>query len=257
MENEFNDINSNLLPEEERDNNSKKGKNEELKIERLNENDTSYEESKKVMLIGDANVGKTSILKRLLNNSFNENIKHSKTLEHHNLVMKINSYILRLQIWDTVGHEKLDAVTLNHYMSTDVAIFIYSIDNLDSFNTITNCLEELNNKLRDKEKLIIKILIGNKNDLSDKRKVNIQDGGDFANKNEFALFHEISCKEMDDKNNNSNINEIVEKIGKMFYAKYTFNKTMLNSDSFNYKAPTTVLKSGENVQKKKRKCCTC
>ena len=256
MEDNINDIDKNLLPEDEQDdNNDKEEKKEEIKIERLNENTTNYEESKKVIIIGDVNVGKSSILKRLIDNTFNENLRHSIALEHHNLVIKINSYILRLQIWDTVGQEKFDAVTSNYYASTDVAIFVYSIDNLDSFNKISNWLNDLDDKVNDKGRLIVKILIGNKNDLSDERKVSNENGEDFASKNDFTLFNEISCKEMEDEDNNKNINEIVEKIGRIFYEKYKNNRERLNSDSFNYKASDTVLQSQDKEKTTKRKCC--
>ena len=262
MENDVNDIDQNLLPEEEQNEknkenkDNKEGNEQEIKIEHLNENTTNYNESKKVIIIGDVNVGKSSILKRFKENSFNENLRHSITLEHYNLVIKVKTYILRLQIWDTVGQENFDAVTLNHYSSTDVAIFVYSIDNLESFKKISNWLEQLDSKVNDKGRLIVKILIGNKNDLVDERKVSSEDGNNFAEKNNFNLFKEISCKETDDEGNNTHIKEIVDNIGKIFYDKYTNNRERLNSDSFNYKASSTVL----NDSKEKgirRKCCCC
>ena len=51
-----------------------------------------------------------------------------------------------MQIWDTVGQEKFNSITANYYKTTDVAIFVYSINDVDSFNNIEKWLNALNDK---------------------------------------------------------------------------------------------------------------
>ena len=235
--------------------NTDKEENDEPTVTRLNENTTNYEDSIKVILLGDTNVGKTSIAKRLQSNTFNEYQKPTLSLEHYNLVIKINSYILRLQIWDTAGQEKFDSVTSNYYTSTDVAIFVYSINNLDSFNKIPNWLNELENKSNNKDRLMVKILIGNKSDLEDERAISYETGDNFAKDKKFTFFKEISCKEKDEETNNENIKNIYETIGKLFYQYNLTNKERLNSSSFNYRASSSILHNKPHKKKDKKFCC--
>ena len=111
-------------------------KQEPIKIERLDDNLNDYDKSIKVILLGDSNVGKSSIIERMKKDAFNINQRTTISLEHHNLIIKIDSYILRIQIWDTAGQEKFNSITSTYFKSTDVVIFVYSINNRNSFERI-------------------------------------------------------------------------------------------------------------------------
>ena len=97
---------------------------------------------------------------------------------------------------------------------------------------------------------MLKILIGNKTDLEDERKITIEEGENFANNNGFSLFTEISCKEIKDEENNKKINKIIEIIGKELY-KYCKGER-LNSSSYAYEASPSLLDS-----KNESKSCPC
>lgn len=164
-------------------------------IEKLPANITEYDKSIKVILLGDSNVGKTSILNCLEQ----RDILQQKTisLEYFNYNIKINSYIIRMQIWDTVGQEKFNSITKNYYKTTDVVIFIYAINDLKSFNNIEHWVDELddkgNNNEDNNEKYMIKILVGNKKDLIKERTVKYEMGEKLKKEKNFNLFKEISC----------------------------------------------------------------
>ena len=87
---------------------------------------------------------------------------------------------------------------VNFSFSKEILIFIYSINDTNSFNNINNWYNELNNK-NDEENNMIKILIGNKNDLIKERKVSYDMGNKLKNDKNFNLFKEINCQ-------NNNIN---------------------------------------------------
>ena len=242
-----------LLPPQSKENLS----SEQLKIEKLNDDEKEYEKSIKVILLGDTNVGKSSVIDRLINNTFNYNPHPTLTLEHYNLIIKVNSFVLRMQIWDTAGQEKFDSITSTYYKSTDVAIFVYAINDENSFNRIPGWIKELedknvknDNNSENEEPLMVKILLGNKTDLEDERKITIEEGENFANNNGFSFFTEISCKENKDEENNKKINKIIEVIGKEFY-KYS-NRERLNSSSYVYEASQSLLDS-----KNESKSCQC
>lgn len=232
-----------LLPPQKNENQNL----DNLKIEKLNDDEKEYEQSIKVILLGDTNVGKSSVIDRLKNNSFNCNQNPTLTLEHYNLIIKINTFILRMQIWDTASQEKFDSITSTYYKSTDVAIFVYAINDEQSFNRIPGWIKELedknvnNKKKEDNELKMVKILIGNKTDLDEERKVSMEEGMNFSNNNNFSFFTEISCKENEDEENNKKFDKIIEVIGKEFY-KYSYDDR-LNSSGYIYEASKSLLDS--------------
>ena len=124
-----------------------KNEPEDYKIERIKGNIKIYDKSVKVILIGDCKVGKTSILHRLTDNKFNEKYTPSLSLEYTNYSIKINNYIIRMQIWDTSGQEKYEpeSIISNYYKTAEVAIFVYAIDDLIIFKNIDEYIKELIN----------------------------------------------------------------------------------------------------------------
>ena len=227
-----------------------------IKIERVKDNINTYDRSIKVILIGDCNVGKTSILRRLTDNKFNEKYLPSKSLEYTNYSIKINNYTLRMQIWDTSGQEKYESgsIILNYYKTAEVAIFIYAINDLNSYNNINNYINDLYDN--DEQNHIKKILLGNKQDLNDERKVEYTNAQKFSQNNKFDYFEEISCKtENSKKNEYNNIQNIFNYIGRIFYEE---NSRLSHSSSINqYSASSSVVESRNqnNESAEWKKCC--
>ena len=227
---------------------------ETIKIERLQDSKTEYDKSIKVILLGDSNVGKSSIIDRLKSNTFNINQPATVGLEHHNLMININSYILRMQIWDTAGQEKFDSIATTYYKSTDVVIFVYAVNLKSSFDRITDWVKQVeDNSSKDEEQL--KILIGNKTDLDSERKVSTDEGKALADKIGCSNFIEISCLEKGDDANNSKIDSIIDIVARKFYHLYKVSKSeRLNSSSFNYIASESILINNGPHNKKKCNC---
>ena len=236
---------------------------EELKIERLKGDIKTYDRSIKVILIGDSGVGKTNILNRLVNNTFNDKHEPSLSLEYNNHSIKINSYIIRMQIWDTVGQEKYNSIISNYYKSAEVAVFVYSINDAKSYNSIQEWYKELINEKNDENNNVKKILLGNKLDLEKERQVEFNMAKTFANDNGFEVFAEITCKN-DNEQKLYNISNIFDAIGKIFYDEYS-QSSGNNLSSFHYFASPSILDSKkspeneiENIELDKKKgCCRC
>ena len=170
----------------------------------------------KVVIIGDTNVGKTNIIRRIIGEDFREmeatigvefmyvNIKEIDK-EDPNKTMSI-------QIWDTSGAERYKAITTTHIRGADGAYIVYDISNESSFTHLIywyNCIKDAAN-----EDIII-YLIGNKSDLiyeegrAVKKKVAIE----FANKYKLQGYAECSAK------NNENIQETFKKFYNLIYNK--------------------------------------
>jgi small GTP-binding protein len=240
-----------LLPSKER---KEKEENEDLKftIER-NISSTNYDKSIKIILLGDSSVGKSSIIHYLCKGYFNENIGTTVSIESYNYIIKINNFTIRMQIWDTAGQERFDSIVTNYYHSTDYGIFVYSIGDEKSFNNIENWLKKAQEKNTQKDNKMKSILLGNKKDLDQiKRNVSYNNGQQFAEKNNFMLFKEISCKDDDNKI----ILEIFDEIAKDYYINNKLNKESTEeNDSMFYEASSSILDMSVREEKKKRKCC--
>ena len=230
-------------------------------IEKLPKSYSVYDKSIKIILLGDSGVGKTSLLNCLEPNDIDLNQKKTISLEYFNYIIKANNNIIRMQIWDTVGHEKFNSIISNYYKTTDVAIFMYSIDNIESFNNINNWFDELNDKGNNDNNIkTIKILLGNKNDLEKERKVTYEMGEKLKNEKNFYFFQEINCS-YKNKEENDLVQNLFFEIGKIVYKEYIFTKMeRVNSSVYNYEASNSILATSDsqtNTTNKKHKSCFC
>ena len=231
----------------------------EIKIERVKDNIKKYNTSIKIILIGDCKVGKTSILQRLIDNKFNEKYETSLSLEYSNYTIKMNNFIIRMQIWDTPGQEKYesDSIISNYYKTADVAIFIYAINDLKSYNNINEYMKDFINENKENDD-IRKVLLGNKLDLENERKVDIKIAKNFSKKNKFDFFYEITCKNNDSKKMN-NIRNIFDSIGRIFYEEYS---RLNNSSNLNHSSPDSIIyQNNESLTQEdkdnEKPCCLC
>ena len=147
----------------------------------------------KIVLLGDVNVGKTSIASRYCKNSFNEH--HINTIGgayQQQKVVLSNGTMIKLHIWDTSGQERFRAMTNLYYRDAQVAILTYDITNESSFTSIDFWIQELKYKVENENMILC--LVGNKCDVSpEDRKITNFKGKNFAQENNM-IFYETSAK---------------------------------------------------------------
>ena len=95
-----------------------------------------------------------------------------------------------MQIWDTAGQERFKNITASYYRGGNGVLVVYDITERESFENLNSWLIEIE---KNANKNVYKLLIGNKCDLEDKRKVTYQEGKDFAESNGMK-FMETSAK---------------------------------------------------------------
>ena len=164
------------------------------------------EETYKVVLLGEAGVGKTSIISRYINDEFDENSKSNLNAQFNRKTIPIgDDKEITLDIWDTAGQEKYRAISRIYYKDASAVILVYSITNKKSLEEIKNYwhLEVVQSGPSD----IVFAVAGNKSDLYQQRQISYKEGKKFA-KNIEGIFAEISAKDY------SGIDELFEKIGK-------------------------------------------
>ena len=100
--------------------------------------------------------------------------------------------LVNVNILDTTGQEKFDALNESYYKKADCVLLVYDITNKKSFD---KCKNYYNPKLRENCKKNIKvILLGNKADLNDNREIEPEEGAAFAVECNY-IFMETSCLE--------------------------------------------------------------
>jgi len=123
-----------------------------------------------ILLLGDSNVGKTSLIIRFIKDKFEENSSSTVGLEFADKEIKINDKIIRLHILDTAGQEKYKSIAKSAIKRANGIIFVFDLNCKESFDNIKYWLMsslEVSNDFN-------KILVGNKYDLTrevDKDKV--------------------------------------------------------------------------------------
>ena len=94
----------------------------------------------KVVLIGEAGVGKTSIIQRYITNTFSTGVKSTggaNFIEKKTEFKDINQKV-KFEIWDTAGQEKYRSLTKTFYKDAKVAILVYDITRKGSFEDLQN-----------------------------------------------------------------------------------------------------------------------
>ena len=147
----------------------------------------------KICLLGDVNVGKTSIASRFCKNSFNENYINTigGAYQQHNIVLN-NGAKIKLHIWDTSGQDRFRSMTNLYYRDAQVAILTYDVTNEQSLDSLNYWLNELNDKVEIDNMILC--LAGNKNDVeASKKTVPTSKGKAFAEEHNM-IFYETSAK---------------------------------------------------------------
>jgi len=203
----------------------------------------------KLIVIGDENVGKTSIINRFKSNQFTGEYEPTVGLDFQSMSLYIDDQNVTLLLYDTAGQEKYRSLIPLYTKDAHIIFLIYDISNYDSFTNVEKWYDSLSNV--NKEEAIF-FLIGNKVDLVEERKVKEEEGKEFADQHNF-IFQEISALTGDG-------------IQELFMNKLLtqIRTHLLNKDKFNLEQEEENLRlklqgSSEKIlrNQKNKKCCCC
>jgi len=122
----------------------------------------------KLVLIGDSGVGKSCLLLRFADDSFTDSYISTIGVDFRFRTLKINKKTVKLQIWDTAGQERFRTITSAYYRGADGIIMVYDVTSMESFEHVDEWLNEVD---RFANENTCKLLVGNKADLTEERKV--------------------------------------------------------------------------------------
>ncbi len=125
-----------------------------------------YTHIAKAVVVGDAAVGKTSLLVRYVKGIFNPTYILTIGVAFHVKDIVVGENVLRLQIWDTGGQERFGPIRQLYYRGAKGVLLVYDRSNPDSFNRIEYWLKEVKRSCGD----VPQVLVANKSDLAAKVK---------------------------------------------------------------------------------------
>uniref|UniRef100_A0A914WBE9 Uncharacterized protein n=1 Tax=Plectus sambesii TaxID=2011161 RepID=A0A914WBE9_9BILA len=99
----------------------------------------------KLVLVGEYGVGKSSLFRRFVHDSFVESSDRRSTLgfDHYEKTYNVEGRKIILQLWDTGGLERVASVTSSYFKHADAALLVFSHDAMDSFNALSQHLLEV------------------------------------------------------------------------------------------------------------------
>lgn len=173
----------------------------------------------KIVLLGDKDVGKTSIILRYSLNEFSERTSLTPISEQYKK-LSVNGRQMVLELWDTAGQERFKSLETHFFREADAAILVYSVEERESFHSLTSYwMKELIRYVHDDDMLPI-LVVGNKSDLYDEASetVSLAEVTEYTNAYDLPPPIETSAK------TNHNIQKLFNLVATELYKRHLHNK---------------------------------
>ncbi|XP_032234202.1 GTP-binding protein ryh1 [Nematostella vectensis] len=122
----------------------------------------------KIVFLGDQGVGKSSLAGRFIYDIFEEKYQPTIGIDFMTKTVLLDDFEVRLQIWDTAGQERFRCLIHSYIRDSEAALIVFDITNYTSFESVGDWVKMVRDERGEKAVIII---VGNKMDESDRRKV--------------------------------------------------------------------------------------
>ena len=240
----FNEENINLYEEEDSLDNSNEENSDDkiISFSKIHSDDFINIKEKikplKIILIGDADAGKTSFVHKLFDEDVNYNTP-TIGVDYRPYIVTYNNIKIYTDLWDTAGQERYNAIITPYYRLINGALLFFDLNNLDSFENLNYWMNDIIYYI----KTGIIYIIGNKSDLE--HKVKKEDILKFIKEN--YKNYDIYYKEISIKNNIPNVKEIYTEFVINLFRKINKKKLIHNN--------TTIRLKLKNKNNNIKKCC--
>ena len=207
-----------------------------------------YDFSFKMIVIGDAGVGKSCLTSRASKDKYMSDYSPTVGFEFLTFTTKLEDKVIKLQIWDTCGQEVYRSLITNFYRNASLAMMVYSINSRESFLHINQWLKEVKIQSNPDVKII---LIGNKADLESDRAVTYEEAKKFKEENQISYFEETSAK------TGLNAKKVFIKAAQILFEEHSTYKSRSRSESLvdNIMIADVPKKIEKNEKKRSKGCC--
>ena len=197
----------------------------------------------KLILLGDSGVGKSSIIKRYMEDSFEDNITSTLGSSFLEKTVNVKGKKVKIEVWDTAGQEEFRSVTKIFVKNSKIIILVYNVTNKNSFDGLNYWYDFIQKELGQN---VILGLAGNKTDLIFEdgfdEEITSEEGKEFAKKIN-ANFALVSAKESG-KEINSLFTQCIE----------SYLDSRKNNEDTNYNIKLTH-DNGSFINNPKSECC--
>ena len=213
----------------------------------MSEEDETEYSTCKIVLLGEAGVGKTSIIMRYTSNTFSDVLMSTTGASFATKKISINDENkIKLQIWDTAGQERFRSLAKIFYQNASAAILVYDITRRDSFDNLKSFwIKEIKDNAISG---IILALVGNKSDCYENETVSIDEGKNLA-KEINAIFRTTSARL------SHGIDDLFLSVAKKFIDPKFMEMSMNKEEEMEYRRKLIKEKHKKEEEKKKKKCC--
>jgi Ras-related protein Rab-1A len=202
----------------------------------------NYDHKCQLLIIGDSTVGKTSILSRFANGTFNANYLATVGLDNFTKDETIDDKNVHIKIWDTAGQERFKALTKGFFRNAEGIMIVYDVTNQETFDSLKNWIQSIKDNMgNDFMERVPIVIIGNKID-SDEREVKTEDAESFCKQQNYPYF-ETSAKT--GENIDSTVRFLVKKVIES------------NSDNKNGGGNNNIKINAEEHKKNEKSGCGC
>ena len=198
----------------------------------------------KLLTLGETEVGKTSIVLRYSDDKFHDNKIATIGIDFKIKIIKKGNEKIKVSIYDTAGQERFKNIVKHYYKGANGVLLIYDITKRDTFEKLEFWLEDLKENSDNLNNLFI-YLIGNKNDLEERRELDFEEANNFA-KEKNIPYIEVSAK------TGNNIKKLFDEM-----IKGTLSKIITNEKKENNLSNSINLSFLENEEtsSKNKMCC--
>ena len=216
-------------------------------------------DSVKVVLLGEAGVGKTSIIHQFTYHTFDPDCISSISAQFVSKTIDYQGYgAIKYDIWDTAGQERYRSMAKIFYKDAKVIVFVYDITSQPTFDGLKNYWYE-QTKINCENNAILAV-VANKNDLYGDQTVTDEEGQKFADEIG-AIFQSTSAL------SDSGIGKLFDHIGKKFIDSDYDYKELDTKDKAKYEKKLKKqneqkdekekgVKLGDTNNEKKGGCCS-
>ncbi|KAJ7339631.1 Ras- protein Rab-10 [Desmophyllum pertusum] len=206
-------------------------------------NQETYDYMFKVLLLGDAGVGKTSLMWRFSDDVFNQTYISTIGIDLKLRTIDVEGKKVRLQVWDTAGQERFHAISVSYYRTAVGIMLVYDITRRRSFENIAKWLRNIDEHAQED---VVKLLIGNKCDMQQPRDVKREEGEMLADEYDMSFF-ETSAKE------NESIDEAFECIAREIMERFVLGWAIKERDKPTQEAVVEIKRKSRFSRTKE--CC--
>ena len=195
-----------------------------------------YDVKCQLLIIGDSTVGKTSIISRFSNGTFNSNYLATVGLDNFTKDESIDNKMVRIKIWDTAGQERYKSLTKGFFRNAEGIMVVYDVTNSETYENLQYWIQSIKNHMGSESDNIPVIIVGNKID-SETREIQYEEAENFSKCQNYKYF-ETSAK------TGQNVTEAI-----IFLVKQIINK-----NNFGQKENDNIIINNNNKDETNSNC---